>query len=85
MYKEVIKSPTASRISLGKKVKSVKETMRKRMSKKYSSSVSEQVCSCQGEKSPWFFLAAGKAENGQSGVLNSAKNVHSLQERAPCM
>lgn len=44
MYKEVIKSPSASRISLGKKVKSVKETMRKRMSKKYSSPVSEQVC-----------------------------------------
>ncbi|XP_027257838.1 SAM and SH3 domain-containing protein 1 isoform X6 [Cricetulus griseus] len=42
VYKEVIKSPTASRISLGKKVKSVKETMRKRMSKKYSSPVSEQ-------------------------------------------
>lgn len=51
VYKEVIKSPTASRISLGKKVKSVKETMRKRMSKKYSSSVSEQVCSCRA-KSP---------------------------------
>lgn len=51
MYKEVIKSPTASRISLGKKVKSVKETMRKRMSKKYSSSVSEQVCEGQA-KSP---------------------------------
>ncbi|GAB1294903.1 SAM and SH3 domain-containing protein 1 [Apodemus speciosus] len=42
VYKEVIKSPSASRISLGKKVKSVKETMRKRMSKKYSSPVSEQ-------------------------------------------
>uniref|UniRef100_A0A8C3TCK3 SAM and SH3 domain-containing protein 1 n=1 Tax=Chelydra serpentina TaxID=8475 RepID=A0A8C3TCK3_CHESE len=42
IYKEVIKSPSASRISLGKKVKSVKETMRKRMSKKYSSSLSEQ-------------------------------------------
>ncbi|XP_043856385.1 SAM and SH3 domain-containing protein 1 isoform X4 [Dromiciops gliroides] len=42
VYKDVIKSPTASRISLGKKVKSVKETMRKRMSKKYSTSVSEQ-------------------------------------------
>lgn len=44
IYKEVIKSPSASRISLGKKVKSVKETMKKRMSKKYSSSLSEQVC-----------------------------------------
>ncbi|XP_074165692.1 SAM and SH3 domain-containing protein 1 isoform X2 [Sminthopsis crassicaudata] len=48
VYKEVIKSPTASRISLGKKVKSVKETMRKRMSKKYSSSVSEQDSSPDG-------------------------------------
>lgn len=44
IYREVVKSPTTSRISLGKKVKSVKETMRKRMSKKYSSSLSEQVC-----------------------------------------
>ncbi|NXF05005.1 SASH1 protein, partial [Smithornis capensis] len=42
VYKEVIKSPSASRISLGKKVKSVKETMKKRMSKKYSSSLPEQ-------------------------------------------
>lgn len=43
VYREVVKSPNTSRISLGKKVKSVKETMRKRMSKKYSSSLSEQV------------------------------------------
>lgn len=43
VYREVVKSPSTSRISLGKKVKSVKETMRKRMSKKYSSSLSEQV------------------------------------------
>ncbi|XP_062980641.1 SAM and SH3 domain-containing protein 1-like isoform X3 [Elgaria multicarinata webbii] len=42
VYKEVIKSPSTSRISLGKKVKSVRETMKKRMSKKYSSSLSEQ-------------------------------------------
>ncbi|XP_049612578.1 SAM and SH3 domain-containing protein 1a isoform X1 [Syngnathus scovelli] len=42
IYREVVKSPNISRISLGKKVKSVKETMRKRMSKKYSSSVPEQ-------------------------------------------
>ncbi|NXN99798.1 SASH1 protein, partial [Rhinopomastus cyanomelas] len=45
VYKEVIKSPSASRISLGKKVKSVKETMKKRMSKKYSSSLPEQESS----------------------------------------
>ncbi|MCI4395825.1 hypothetical protein PGIGA_G00196490 [Pangasianodon gigas] len=42
LYRDVIKSPTSSRISLGRKVKSVKETMRKRISKKYSSSLSEQ-------------------------------------------
>ncbi|KAI5193758.1 Sam And Sh3 Domain-Containing Protein 1 [Manis pentadactyla] len=52
VYKEVIKSPTASRISLGKKVKSVKETMRKRMSKKYSSSVSEQDSGLDGMPGP---------------------------------
>ncbi|XP_051510982.1 SAM and SH3 domain-containing protein 1-like isoform X2 [Myxocyprinus asiaticus] len=42
LYRDVVKSPTTSRISLGKKVKSVKETMRKRMSKKYTGSLSEQ-------------------------------------------
>ncbi|XP_056422732.1 SAM and SH3 domain-containing protein 1 isoform X4 [Hyla sarda] len=48
IYKEVIKSPPTPRISLGKKVRSVKETMRKRMSKKYTSSVSEQDSSIDG-------------------------------------
>uniref|UniRef100_A0A672PP47 SAM and SH3 domain containing 1a n=1 Tax=Sinocyclocheilus grahami TaxID=75366 RepID=A0A672PP47_SINGR len=42
LYRDAVKSPTSSRISLGKKVKSVKETMRKRMSKKYAGSLSEQ-------------------------------------------
>uniref|UniRef100_A0A3B4BQI1 SAM and SH3 domain containing 1b n=1 Tax=Pygocentrus nattereri TaxID=42514 RepID=A0A3B4BQI1_PYGNA len=41
--KEAARSPTPSRISLGKKVKSVKETMRKRISKKYNSALSEQT------------------------------------------
>nr|XP_019953708.1 PREDICTED: SAM and SH3 domain-containing protein 1-like isoform X3 [Paralichthys olivaceus] len=36
------KSPQTSRISLGKKVKSVRETMRKHISKRYHSSLSEQ-------------------------------------------
>ncbi|XP_043924816.1 SAM and SH3 domain-containing protein 1 isoform X2 [Protopterus annectens] len=48
IYKEVNKSPNPSRISLGKKVKSVKETMKKRMSKKYSNSFSEQDSSPDG-------------------------------------
>ncbi|XP_008289469.1 SAM and SH3 domain-containing protein 1 isoform X2 [Stegastes partitus] len=37
-----VKSPTMSRISLGKKVKSVRETMRKHISKRYHCSLSEQ-------------------------------------------
>ncbi|XP_037550762.1 SAM and SH3 domain-containing protein 1 [Nematolebias whitei] len=46
-----VKSPPTSRISLGKKVKSVRETMRKHISKRYHSSLSEQLspdrcCSC---------------------------------------
>ncbi|KAF7666921.1 hypothetical protein LDENG_00087390 [Lucifuga dentata] len=36
------KSPSTSRISLGKKVKSVRETMRKHISKRYNSSLSER-------------------------------------------
>lgn len=41
--RDAARSPTPSRISLGKKVKSVKETMRKRISKKSSSVLFEQV------------------------------------------
>ncbi|XP_032402967.1 SAM and SH3 domain-containing protein 1 isoform X1 [Xiphophorus hellerii] len=46
-----VKSPSLSRISLGKKVKSVRETMRKHISKRYHCSLSEQsspdrVASC---------------------------------------
>uniref|UniRef100_A0AAQ4RQ36 SAM and SH3 domain containing 1 n=1 Tax=Gasterosteus aculeatus aculeatus TaxID=481459 RepID=A0AAQ4RQ36_GASAC len=49
--RDLIKSPTASRISLGKKVKSVRESMRKHISKRYHCSLSEQsspqrICSC---------------------------------------
>ncbi|XP_077945836.1 SAM and SH3 domain-containing protein 1 isoform X2 [Gasterosteus aculeatus] len=49
--RDPIKSPTASRISLGKKVKSVRESMRKHISKRYHCSLSEQsspqrICSC---------------------------------------
>ncbi|XP_026195155.1 SAM and SH3 domain-containing protein 1 isoform X3 [Anabas testudineus] len=40
--RDALKSPPTSRISLGKKVKSVRETMRKHISKKYHSSLSEQ-------------------------------------------
>ncbi|XP_054469921.1 SAM and SH3 domain-containing protein 1 isoform X2 [Anoplopoma fimbria] len=40
--RDPVKSPTTSRISLGKKVKSVRETMRKHMSKRYHCSLSEQ-------------------------------------------
>ncbi|KAM4624711.1 SAM and SH3 domain-containing protein 1-like [Polymixia lowei] len=40
--RDAVKSPPTSRISLGKKVKSVRETMRKRISKRYHCSLSEQ-------------------------------------------
>uniref|UniRef100_A0A3B4TXU2 SAM and SH3 domain containing 1 n=1 Tax=Seriola dumerili TaxID=41447 RepID=A0A3B4TXU2_SERDU len=39
---DAVKSPPTSRISLGKKVKSVRETMRKHISKRYHCSLSEQ-------------------------------------------
>ncbi|XP_077094914.1 SAM and SH3 domain-containing protein 1 isoform X5 [Siphateles boraxobius] len=50
--RESSRSPTASRISLGKKVKSVKETMRKRISKKYNPSPSEQSSPSRAPSSP---------------------------------
>ncbi|XP_018559225.1 SAM and SH3 domain-containing protein 1 [Lates calcarifer] len=40
--RDAVKSPPTSRISLGKKVKSVRETMRKHISKRYHCSLSEQ-------------------------------------------
>ncbi|KAM6968424.1 SAM and SH3 domain-containing protein 1 isoform 2-T2 [Tautogolabrus adspersus] len=40
--RDLTKSPATSRISLGKKVKSVRETMRKHISKRYHCSLSEQ-------------------------------------------
>ncbi|XP_040925243.1 SAM and SH3 domain-containing protein 1-like [Betta splendens] len=40
--RDAVKSPSTSRISIGKKVKSVRETMRKHISKRYNSSLSEQ-------------------------------------------
>ncbi|XP_027489614.1 SAM and SH3 domain-containing protein 1-like isoform X8 [Corapipo altera] len=67
VYKEVIKSPSASRISLGKKVKSVKETMKKRMSKKYSSSLSEQ------ESSPGVIPGSPQSPPPDSDSLDKPK------------
>ncbi|NWJ04100.1 SASH1 protein, partial [Crypturellus undulatus] len=67
VYKEVIKSPSASRISLGKKVKSVKETMKKRMSKKYSNSLSEQ------EHGPDVVPASPQSPQPDSDALDKPK------------
>ncbi|XP_007252037.3 SAM and SH3 domain-containing protein 1 isoform X3 [Astyanax mexicanus] len=50
--RDTTRSPTPSRISLGKKVKSVKETMRKRISKKYSAALSEQSSPSREPGSP---------------------------------
>lgn len=78
VYKEVIKSPPAPRISLGKKVRSVKETMRKRMSKKYSSPVSEQDSGLDGMPSP---PASGKpdSEHVDKPKLKAGGSVESLR------
>ncbi|XP_059375856.1 SAM and SH3 domain-containing protein 1-like isoform X2 [Carassius carassius] len=50
--RDASRSPTPSRISLGKKVKSVKDTMRKRISKKYNCSPSEQSSPSRAPSSP---------------------------------
>ncbi|XP_026142389.1 SAM and SH3 domain-containing protein 1-like isoform X2 [Carassius auratus] len=50
--RDASRSPTPSRVSLGKKVKSVKETMRKRISKKYNCSPSEQSSPSRAPSSP---------------------------------
>lgn len=78
VYKEVIKSPSAPRISLGKKVRSVKETMRKRMSKKYSSPVSEQDSGLDGMPSS---PASGKpdSEHVDKPKLKAGGSVESLR------
>uniref|UniRef100_A0A8C6H1W2 SAM and SH3 domain-containing protein 1 n=2 Tax=Mus spicilegus TaxID=10103 RepID=A0A8C6H1W2_MUSSI len=78
VYKEVIKSPSAPRISLGKKVRSVKETMRKRMSKKYSSPVSEQDSGLDGMPSS---PASGKpdSEHADKPKLKAGGSVESLR------
>ncbi|KAM4543104.1 SAM and SH3 domain-containing protein 1 isoform 2-T2 [Odontesthes bonariensis] len=47
-----VKSPPMSRISLGKKVKSVRETMRKHISKRYHCSLSEQSSPDRMSSSP---------------------------------
>ncbi|XP_072221424.1 SAM and SH3 domain-containing protein 1 isoform X2 [Leuresthes tenuis] len=47
-----VKSPPMSRISLGKKVKSVRETMRKHISKRYHCSLSEQSSPDRASSSP---------------------------------
>lgn len=78
VYKEVIKSPPAPRISLGKKVRSVKETMRKRMSKEYSSPVSEQDSGLDGMPSS---PASGKpdSEHVDKPKLKAGGSVESLR------
>lgn len=51
--RDPIRSPATSRISLGKKVKSVRETMRKHITKRYHSSVSEQVGTTNRLRPQW--------------------------------
>ncbi|KAM5229400.1 SAM and SH3 domain-containing protein 1 isoform 2-T2 [Ctenodactylus gundi] len=78
VYKEVIKSPTASRTSLGKKVKSVKETMRRRISKKYSSSISEQDSGLDGMPSS-IASVQPDSEHMDKPKLKAGGSVESLR------
>ncbi|KAJ0062907.1 hypothetical protein NL108_008212 [Boleophthalmus pectinirostris] len=50
--REGLKSPPTTRISLGKKVKSVRDTMRKHISRRYTSSLSEHCSPERGPSSP---------------------------------
>ncbi|XP_041710566.2 SAM and SH3 domain-containing protein 1 isoform X3 [Coregonus clupeaformis] len=78
--KGVVKSPlTNPRISLGKKVKSVKETMRKHISKRYHCSLSEQSspdCISSGPQAPHNLTDTDSLEKPK---LKAGGSVESLR------
>uniref|UniRef100_A0A4W5P993 Sterile alpha motif domain-containing protein 5 n=1 Tax=Hucho hucho TaxID=62062 RepID=A0A4W5P993_9TELE len=78
--KGVVKSPqTNHRISLGKKVKSVKETMRKRISKRYHCALSEQLSPdrvSSGPQSPHSHIDTDSPEKPK---LKAGGSVESLR------
>ncbi|CAL8300621.1 unnamed protein product [Boreogadus saida] len=70
-----VKSPTTSRISLGKKVKSVRDTMRKRISKRYHCSLSEQSSPDRPSSCP----QSPHREPGSPGKAKLGGSVESLR------
>eukprot|EP00066_Takifugu_rubripes_P028914 XP_011618180.1 PREDICTED: SAM and SH3 domain-containing protein 1-like isoform X1 [Takifugu rubripes] len=64
--KDHIKSPVPSRISLGKKVKSVRESMRKHISKRYQ-------CPVSAQSSPDFTSSCGHSPQTDSDSLEKPK------------
>ncbi|XP_053366007.1 SAM and SH3 domain-containing protein 1 isoform X1 [Clarias gariepinus] len=74
---DATRSPTPSRISLGKKVKSVKETMRKRISKKSSSVLFEQMSPSREPES--LQSPHTDTESREKHKLKSGGSVESLR------
>ncbi|XP_058254806.1 SAM and SH3 domain-containing protein 1 isoform X2 [Hemibagrus wyckioides] len=73
--RDAARSPTPSRISLGKKVKSVKETMRKRISKKSSAVLFEQLSPSREPES----LQPPHTDSLEKPKLKSGGSVESLR------
>ncbi|XP_035599389.1 SAM and SH3 domain-containing protein 1 isoform X2 [Oncorhynchus keta] len=78
--KGVVKSPqTNHRISLGKKVKSVKETMRKRISKRYHCALSEQLSPDRMSSGPHSPHSHTDTESLEKIKLKAGGSVESLR------
>ncbi|KAM9777504.1 LOW QUALITY PROTEIN: SAM and SH3 domain-containing protein 1-like [Neosynchiropus ocellatus] len=89
---DAVKSPPTSRMTLGKKVKSVRDTMRKHISKRYHCSLSEQVsadaCSRLASSSYRFHVspcpqrspeAPPHADSSEKPALKPGGSVESLR------
>ncbi|XP_070299554.1 SAM and SH3 domain-containing protein 1 isoform X3 [Salvelinus sp. IW2-2015] len=78
--KGVVKSPqTNHRISLGKKVKSVKETMRKRISKRYHCALSEQLSPDRMSSGPQSPHSHTDTDSLEKPKLKAGGSVESLR------
>lgn len=71
--RDPVRSPATSRISLGKKVKSVRETMRKHITKRYHGSVSEQVDAAIRPHWTWTSLPSLPADSEHVASALSAR------------
>ncbi|XP_028981550.2 SAM and SH3 domain-containing protein 1 isoform X2 [Esox lucius] len=78
--KNVVRSPpTSHRVSLGKKVKSVKETMRKRITKRYHCSLSEQSSPERMSSGPQSPHSNTDTDSPEKPKLKAGGSVESLR------